>query len=311
MILINCKIFTVTDGIIPNGYIEIDENKITSLGILSSVRFDGDVVNLGRSAVYPGFVDGHTHIGIDVERQVENIDTENSVDFDDPAFKLALRAGVTTVGVFPGSANAIGGTVLAAHTTGEIINPNVGTKYALGENSNAHTKPSGISGKAYMLNKAFVHCHTAEDIEVAETFSNDVVIIHGTDGTSNSPTMVGPILNTPSKDELKNHSTALATRLAERGIEVAICSDHPELPSDYLRTYAGIAIGEGLSREAALKAITINPAKMLGIAENYGSIEVGKIADLVVFDKNDDIFAPYAKPKMVIVNGKIVYNENN
>ena len=304
MILINCKIFTVTGEIIENGYIKINKNTITDLGSMSGHFVDNNIVDLAQSAVYPGFVDGHAHIGIDVDRQVENLGTANVVDFSDLAFPLTLRAGVTTVGVFPGSANVIGGTVLAAHTTGEIINSNVGTKYALGENSNVHKKPSGIIGKT------FIHCHTATDIAVAETFSDDVVIIHGTDGTSTSPTMVGPILNTPSKEELKNHSTSLAARLSKRGIEVARCSDHPELPSDYLRTYAGIAIGEGLPRKTALEAITINPAKMLGISKDYGSIEVGKIADLVVFDENDDIFAPYAKPKMVIVNGKIVHENN-
>jgi Imidazolonepropionase and related amidohydrolases len=304
VILTNCKIFTVTGKIIENGYIKIDKNTITDLGNMSSYSIDENAFDLAQSTVYPGFIDAHTHIGVDVDRQVKSLDTANAVDFTDTAFPLALRAGVTTVGIFPGSANAIGGTVLAAHTTGEIINPNVGMKYALGENPNVHTKPSGTNGRC------FVHCHTAEDIAVAETFSDNVVIIHGIDGTSNSPTMVGPILNTPSKEELRNHSTALAAKLAKRGIEVAICSDHPELPSDYLRTYAGIAIGEGLSRMAALKAITINPAKMLGISESYGSIKQGKIADLVIFDKNDDIFTPCAKPKMVIVNGKIVHENN-
>ena len=304
MILTNCKIVPVTGEIIENGYIKTEKNKITDFRSMSSRDIDGGAIDLAESAVYPGFIDGHTHIGINVNRQVENIDTAKIVSLSDPAFTLALYAGVTTVGIFPGSENPIGGSIAVAHITGEIINPNVGTKYALGENPKSHTKPDGTGGKC------FVHAHTSDDIAIAETFSDDVVIIHGTDGTSNFPTMVGPILNTPSKAELAGYSVALAANLAKRGVDIAICSDHPELPSGFLPIYAGIAVGAGLSRDTALKAITINPAKMLGIADNYGSIESGKVADLVVFGKDDDIFSPYSKPKMVIVNGKIVYENH-
>ncbi|MDE5600427.1 MAG: amidohydrolase family protein, partial [Oscillospiraceae bacterium] len=65
-------------------------------------------------------------------------------------------------------------------------------------------------------------------------------------------------------------------------------------------------IREGLTREQAINSITLAPAKICGIADKVGSIEVGKHADFVVFNKNDDIFSPFVKPAFVVVDGNIV-----
>ncbi|HQQ90213.1 MAG TPA: amidohydrolase family protein, partial [Oscillospiraceae bacterium] len=114
----------------------------------------------------------------------------------------------------------------------------------------------------------------------------------------------GPMIGTRTKPELANMDDCNPAELAEAGIPVAICTDHPEVPERFLALSAGIAVRGGMSREDALAAITIVPAEICGIADRVGSIEPGKDADLVVFD--DDPFSVYAEPVMVVAGGEIV-----
>ncbi len=163
------------------------------------------------------------------------------------------------------------------------------------------------------------HAHRADDIytaiRISKEFHLNYVIVHGTeahliaDGLKNEGTRIlaGPFLCDRSKPELKNLTPANPGILAEAGIPVAIITDHPVIPLQYLATCAGLAVREGMDPEEALKAITINPAKICGIDDQVGSIEVGKDADLVVFDANP--LEMTAKPKLVIANGEIVPKE--
>ena len=116
--------------------------------------------------------------------------------------------------------------------------------------------------------------------------------------------LAGPFLCDRSKPELKNLTPANPGILAEAGIPTAIITDHPVIPIQYLAMCAGLAVREGMSEDDAVKAITINPAKICGIDNRVGSIEVGKDADLVVFDTNP--LAMTSKPKLVIAGGKII-----
>ena len=84
-------------------------------------------------------------------------------------------------------------------------------------------------------------------------------------------------------------------------------TDHPVIPLQYLPVCAALASREGLPEEEALKAITINPAEILGIADKVGSIEVNKDADIIIY--NGHPFDLRNKVKFVMVNGNIVKNE--
>lgn len=116
------------------------------------------------------------------------------------------------------------------------------------------------------------------------------------------PVIAGPILSDRSKPELRNQSVENPGQLAGEGILTALCTDHPVIPIQYLSLCAGIAIGNGMEREAALKAITISAAKAAGIDRRVGSLAVGKDADFVVFD--GDPCSPYVHPEMVFINGQ-------
>lgn len=161
--------------------------------------------------------------------------------------------------------------------------------------------------------KAHFHAHRADDIftavRIAREFNLDYVVLHCTEGHLIAPELkgeglsaiVGPVICERSKPELRNLSPATAGVLHAQGVPVAICSDHPVIPIQYLPLCAGLAVREGLPYEEALRAITINPAVICGLEHRVGSLAPGKDCDLAVFDT--DPFSVYAKPVMVFCGG--------
>ena len=76
--------------------------------------------------------------------------------------------------------------------------------------------------------------------------------------------------------ELSNKSFATAGALHAAGVHISITTDAPVIPLQYLPMCAGLAVNAGLDEEEAWKAITINPARITGIADRVGSLEAGK-----------------------------------
>jgi len=161
------------------------------------------------------------------------------------------------------------------------------------------------------------HAHRADDIitalRIADEFNLDITIEHCTEGHKivnelskrNVRATVGPTMTNRSKVELKGRSFATLKALWEGGIEFSITMDHPVLPVNYLPIAAALAVKAGLPREEALKAITLNPAKILRIDDRYGSIEPGKMGDLVLWSGDPlDIMSEVEK---VFIHGKVVY----
>ena len=85
---------------------------------------------------------------------------------------------------------------------------------------------------------------------------------------------------------------------------VAICTDHPEVPEHYLLMSARLAVEHGMEPQAALRAITIEAAKICEISDRVGSIEAGKDADILLFDREP--LECCGRPSAVILNGKKV-----
>ena len=160
------------------------------------------------------------------------------------------------------------------------------------------------------------HAHRADDIvtavRIAEEFDLDIVIEHCTEGhqiadflaARNIPAIVGPTLTSRSKVELKDKTYATPGVLHRAGVKIAFTLDHPVVPVNYLPVTAALAVKEGLPEAAALEAMTINPAQILGIDDRFGSLEAGKEADLVIWSGNPlDI---RSKPERVFIAGKSV-----
>ncbi len=155
------------------------------------------------------------------------------------------------------------------------------------------------------------HAHRADDIftaiRIAREFDLKLVLVHCTEGYliadslkhEGYPVLSGPILTDRSKPELKNQSEAAPSVLEKAGILVSIITDHPETPEKFLPLCAAMAVKYGMSREAALRAITINPAVTCGIDDAVGSIDTGKHSDIVIWD--GDPLDIMGKPYKVIV----------
>ncbi|NLV89134.1 MAG: amidohydrolase [Tissierellia bacterium] len=162
------------------------------------------------------------------------------------------------------------------------------------------------------------HAHRADDIftalRIAKEFDVDITLDHCTEGhlivdelaKEGKPAIVGPTFGNRSKFELKNKSFDTPKILVEAGIKVAITTDSPVIPLQHLPLCAGLAHNAGLDEIEALKAITINPAEIVGLSHRIGSIEAGKDADIVVFDGNP-IKDLDCKTYLTIIDGKIVY----
>ena len=142
-----------------------------------------------------------------------------------------------------------------------------------------------------------IHAHRADDIatgvRIAKEFGLRCVIVHGTEGhlipellaRENIPVITGPALGDRSKPELANMSLETPAVLHRAGVPFAICTDHPEVPVQYLPLCASLAVKGGLAPEDALAAITINAAKVAGLDTSLGSLTPGKEADIVVTDR--------------------------
>ncbi len=165
----------------------------------------------------------------------------------------------------------------------------------------------------------FAHAHRADDIltaiRIAKEFNVNIAIQHGTEGHKIAdflaenyiPVTTGPTFGVSDKIETRELSFKTPAILSKAGVKVAIMSDHPVVPCKYLLIYAAMAIKEGMSREDALKAITINPAEIIGISDRVGSLEIGKDADILILSGSP--FDIMTKVHMVMVNGDIIINE--
>ncbi len=161
-----------------------------------------------------------------------------------------------------------------------------------------------------------IHCHRADDImtaiRIAREFDLTISLDHCTEGYlipeyikgSGAKIIIGPLLCDRCKPELANLSMEAPRILYENGIEFAIMSDHPVQLTQYLTVTAALAVRHGLPEREALKAITINAARAAFIDETVGSIEVGKDADLVVYD--GDPLDARTRIEQVFINGKKV-----
>lgn len=334
------------------------DGKIAAIGGGLTAPADAAVFDADGLEVYPGFVDAHTHIGLDGYgigyegcdyNEMNDIWTPQLRAIDginprDPSLADARRAGVTCVCTGPGSANVLGGTFLAMKTVGDrvdkmVVRDPVAMKCAFGENPKrcyrdkcdstrmstaAFLRGALMQARDYGARKQAAngditkmpaynqkleallpvlareiplkaHAHQANDIftalRIAREFNLRLTLEHVTEGhlivdelagEKDVPMAVGPSLTFASKFELQNKSWSTPAVLTAAGCHVSIITDSSVIPQQYLPLCAGMAVKAGMDPFDALKAITINPAEHIGVADRVGSLEVGKDADLVI-----------------------------
>lgn len=161
------------------------------------------------------------------------------------------------------------------------------------------------------------HCHRADDIatavRIADEFGYRLVIDHGTEAhliadvlaAKHIPVLIGPLLTSRSKVELRQRSLANPGKLATAGIEISIITDHPVVPINFLVHQATLAVKEGLDADTALRALTINPARVLGLDGRIGSLAIGKDTDVVLW--SGDPLDVMQRALRVFIAGREVY----
>ena len=376
MIIKNGMIHDAENPVAYSADIAVRAGKIVAIAADLRPTDGEEVLDVGGLHIYPGFVEAHSHLGLDnYGVGVEGRDYNEYGDMltpqlraidsyypQDPAIRQALLAGVTTVGAGPGSSNVLGGSFAAFKTIGNcvddlVIKASVAMKCAFGENPKRCYKDKGDSARMttaaklremlflareYMERKdaagddptkrpgfqmkyeALIpvlrgeiplkaHAHRADDIctaiRIAKEFGVRLTLEHCTEGhlivdelvRAGYPVAVGPTLTNASKIELVNKTFQTPGILAKAGLQVSIITDAPVIPQQYLPLCAGLAVKAGMDPFAALQAITINPARHLGIEDRVGSLRVGKDADLVLAD--GDPLISDTVIRRVMVNG--------
>ncbi len=289
---------------------------------------------------------------------------------DEGGLEAAVKAGITTVQILPGSANVIGGTGVVVKTAPKVVtddmvirNPS-GMKIAFGENprrvygEGLKKTPSTRMGVAAILREWLqktvnymekkerfkddpekmpevdiklealipvlkgeiplrAHAHRADDVatavRIAEEFGVKMSWEHATEGhriaewiaEKGVPAVWGPSLMSRPKWEMRELSFDTPKALYDAGVKFAFQTDSMGANIAYLPISAGLAVKHGLPYEEALKAITIVPAEILGVADRVGSIEKGKDADIRILD--GDPLELQTKVEMVLIDGKVVF----
>ncbi|HPJ70357.1 MAG TPA: amidohydrolase [Candidatus Mcinerneyibacteriales bacterium] len=162
------------------------------------------------------------------------------------------------------------------------------------------------------------HAHRFDDIitiiRIQKEFGFKLRIEHCTDGHKIAPylaknkidAIIGPSMSARVKEELKDITFSTAGILEKAGVKVAIMTDAPVIPIDYLPLMVGLARKNGLSEEGALKSVTLHAAEICDCADRIGSLEPGKDADIAVFD--GDPFEMKSVCRLTLIDGKIVHN---
>lgn len=161
------------------------------------------------------------------------------------------------------------------------------------------------------------HVHRADDIftaiRIAKEFGLGLTLDHCTEGhfiaeeiaASGYPAIVGPSLASRTKEEVSQSDFKTPGILQKAGVLVALTTDHPVSRIQYLPLCAALAVKEGMDRWGALRAITIDAARICRVDHRLGSLKVGKDADLVVYD--GDPLEIASTVCATFINGKIVW----
>lgn len=161
------------------------------------------------------------------------------------------------------------------------------------------------------------HVHRADDIftaiRIAKEFGLGLTLDHCTEGhliadaisESGYPAIVGPSLASRSKDEVSLSDFKTPGELQKAGVLVALTTDHPVSRIQYLPLCAALAVKEGMTEWGALRAITIDAARICRVDHRLGSLKEGKDADIAIFD--GDPLQIASSVKYTIINGKIAW----
>lgn len=273
-----------------------------------------------------------------VEMRANAVDLLNEFHQD---FSRALAAGITTVVLAPSSSHLIGGVTTVVKTGGSDLDGRVVTagplKLSLTSQAFSQQRvPTSLQGGLAQLREliaaaranpsdesafaqwargetvAFVDVDDAAAVSILAAFSKEqslkCIALRGNESADRMDAVKSlgqPVILGVYEFQDPLRYTRVPALLEEAGIPVVLMSDPPRYAPELLRVGAAIAMTEGLSRKGALDAITTTPAGILGLSERVGSIEVGKEADIVVYD--GDPLRLSSRVEEVFIRGERVY----
>lgn len=385
MYIVGGIIKTMAGSDMEDGVIHVENGKITQIGRRDEIEIHPAccerVIEVKNAVIMPGIIEAHCHMGITEEKKamegddcnetvnpitpwLRSIDAINTMD---AAFDDAVRAGITSAMIGPGSSNVVGGQFAFLKTKGRriddlIVKAPAAMKVAFGENPKVNYSGQGKSpstrmaiagmlrqelfeAREYLRRKEKaeadgdtfqedfakecwapvfrreiplkVHVHRVDDIftaiRIAREFDLDITLDHCSEGhliaqelaAEGFPAIVGPDLASRSKIEVQNMAFKTVGVLNNAGVMTAVTTDHPVSLIQSLPLCAGMAVKAGLDLEEGYRSITIYPAKICGVADRVGSLEVGKDADIAIFDGNP--MEVFTQTLYTIINGQIVY----
>ncbi|HIG50277.1 MAG TPA: amidohydrolase [Gammaproteobacteria bacterium] len=398
----DARILTGTGKEILKGSILISSNKVKAIGESLNKPPGAKVIDANGKWVTPGIIDIHSHMGVYPAPSLRSssdgneatspvtahVWAEHSVWTQDPQMPLALKGGITTFHVLPGSANLIGGRGVTlkniwSRTVQGMKFPGAPytLKMACGENpkrvyGGRNSEPSTRMGNVAGYRKAWIraqgyrnkleeykskseeakeleyapsrdleletlvgvlegeiliqnHCYRGEEmavmLDIAKEFNYKVTAFHH----AVEAYKVADILADNGvcaamwadwwgfKHEAFDMvwENAAIVDQANSGTGCAIIHSDSAIGIQRLNQEAAKAMAAGnragfnILPSRAIKWITSNPAKALGIADKVGSLEAGKMADLVIWDGNP--FSVYSKTEKVFVDGLLLYDKDN
>jgi imidazolonepropionase-like amidohydrolase len=335
------------------------------------------VIDAAGKKIFPGFIDGHSHIGVLFQFPDSNdcnecsnpsTQTMRAVDafhYNDPCLLENAQAGITTAMITPGSGNAVCGQAAIIKTYAPrpldmVVDSYAAFKIALGENPKSvymplKRLPMSRMGTAHVISSFFeraglyrkkrenggeldfdyemalpvlegkiplkIHTHRADDIltaiRIAEKFNLRFTLDHCTEGylildelvRVNVPIFTGPLFMFKTKAELRNANPYAALDYEKKGLLTSIASDHNITDSRFLPVTAGELVKAGLPYDAAIRMLTINPAKAIGLEDRLGSLCEGKEADLFIAE--GDPLEIRTNISMTMIHGNIVPGKEN
>lgn len=393
--IVGATILTATGPRIDNGTLLHRDGKIVAVGSNLSVPAGFVTVDARGKWITPGIIDPHVHLGTQIEpnnqstneltdANAANVWIEHGVWPQAPGFSQALRAGVTTMQILPGSGALFGGRGVAVHpiratsiAAMKIPDAPQGLKMACGENPSRTfggkgQAPSTVMGTVAGYRAAWtsareydrkwseyerqvsqgrkvepptrdlkldtlrgalhgeipihIHCYRADEmvtaIQMSHEFGFRIAAFHHAPEAYKIASLLAKegICSAiwaqpgPAKMEMSDIIPENAAILERAGACVSMHSDGPVM-GEHLPLEAAIAMaagnraGLGITYEEAVRWLTLNPARMLGISKQTGSLEPGKAADVVVWDR--DPFSVYALADRVYVDGALKFDRAN
>ncbi|NVK48707.1 MAG: amidohydrolase family protein [Cyclobacteriaceae bacterium] len=371
-LLQNATVHTITNGVITNTSILIEDGKIAQMGSNISAS-DAEVIDCSGLVIYPGMIDSGTTLGlVEVNSVPETVDYQEignvtpnmqaltAVNPNTEAIPVTRVSGVTTTlavpqgGLFPGTAaliNLVGYTPdqMFAGFKAVVMNfPNSARRGRWDRRSDDDIKKDNEKAlkeanelwekaKSYheLTSKGAELDYYPEIEQLAKVVSGELPLMIEVNAASDIqnaikwvegkeakvifsgvkegwrvadeiakakiPVITGPVQDLPSRESDRYDAAyANAGKMAKAGVKVALRTNDSENVRN-LPFHAAFAAAYGMGKEEAWKAVTINPAEIFGLQDQLGSVETGKVANLIV--ATEDPFETRAQIMHVFING--------